>query len=242
MPVLKSQQATEASKNAIVMDLCDVRTEAERVIADARSRARQIVEDAQRQKQRISDEAHDEAYQCGHAEGVQQGMEDGRRQGRTEAHEQASQQLSELQEAWTDAAQSWESQRQEMDRQARQAVLDFAVLFARKLVHRVIEVDDHVITDQVAAALSQVLQPLDVTIRINRDDRPILEQALPCLLEQVKGLEHVRLIDDETVGRGGCVVNYAQGQIDATVDTQVRRIVELIAPHQTPAVPLREAL
>ena len=240
MPVLKSQQASEACKDAIVMDLRDVRAEAARMIADARAEARQIVVSAQQQRQRISDEAHDEAYQRGHTEGVQQGMEDGRRQGRAEAHEQASQQLNELQQAWIEAAQSWEAQRQEMDRQARQAVLDFAVLFARKLVHRVIEVDDRVIIDQVAAALSHVLRPLDVTIRINRDDRPTLEQALPDLLEQVNGLEHLRLIDDETVGPGGCVVNYAQGQIDATVDTQVRRIVELTVPQRTPAAPSGE--
>ena len=235
MPVLKSEQATEACRDAIVMDLSDVEAEAARIIADARDEERQIVEDAQQQKQRISDEAHDEAYQRGHSEGVEQGMADGRLQGRAEAHEQAAQQLSELQQAWIEAAQSWEMQRQDMDRQARQAVLDFALLFAKKLVHHVIEVDDRVIVDQVAAALSHVLRPLDVNIRINRDDRPTLEQALPKLLEQVNGLEHVRLIDDEAVDRGGCVVNYAQGQIDATIDTQIGRIVELIAPQQTPA-------
>lgn len=230
MPVLKNQDATAAFKDAIVLDMSDVRKEAARVIADAKAEALRIIETSRQEKERISTAAHDEAFERGQADGMDQGLREGREQGRAEALQQTLAELQQLRDAWVQAVRSLEEQRQQLDRQARQAVLDFALLLGRKLVHRVIEVDDRVIVDQVATALSHVLRPLDVTIRIHPDDRPTLERALPDLVAQIAGLEHVRLIDDPQIGRGGCAVGYAQGQIDATLETQMRRIVELLVP------------
>ena len=47
---------------------------------------------------------------------------------------------------------------------------------------------------------------------------------------EFRGLEHVHLVDDASVTPGGCVVTSGQGVIDAQIDTQLRRIVELLVP------------
>ncbi len=94
------------------------------------------------------------------------------------------------------------------------------------------------------AAMDHVLQPLDVTIRIHGDDRPVLESAMPELVEQIAGLAHVQLVDDPAVDRAGCVVCYGEGRVDATVETQLRRLVETIMPDRRlgdQAIPIQQS-
>ena len=114
--------------------------------------------------------------------------------------------------------------------EARQVVAEFALKMGERLVHRVIEVDPSVVVDQVAGALALVLRPLDVSVRVNPTDLAVISQALPQLLEEFDHLEHIHLAEDGNVSPGGCLVSYGQGQIDATIETQIRRVVDLILP------------
>ena len=240
MTVLKKNQAVPMIKEAIVLDLGDVARQAQKLRAAAEAKARGILEAAQDTAARLTREAHEEGYQKGYAEGLQKGLEDGRKTGHAEALEQSSQQLEKIQQSWLDAVNQWEPLRQAMEREARSAVLRFAVRFAEKIVHRTIEVDHAVIEEQVAATLSHVLRRTDVTIQICPEDRSILEQAMPQLRTRFTHLEHVHLVDDPNLGRGGCVVGYGQGRIDASVEEQLRRLVQLIMPNDTQAGPTED--
>ncbi len=230
MPILKRQDATTAMKDAIVLDMADLRRQAARIIAEAKAQAQKILDETAARQKNAVDEARQEALQRGQAEGLQRGLEEGRRQGHAQALKESSERFAAIQKAWVDAAKSWEAQRAEIDAQARQDVLLFAFRLAEKVIHRAVEVDPGVIAGQVGAALARVLRPMDVSIHIHPDDRPALDEAMPQLLEQASRLEHVRLVDDPSIERGGCVVHYGEGQIDATIETQLQRIAELVMP------------
>jgi flagellar biosynthesis/type III secretory pathway protein FliH len=150
----------------------------------------------------------------------------------------SSAQLLQLQKAWLDAAGGWNEQREQADRDARQSILRLGLMFAEKIVQRVVQVDSEVVVDQLAEAISYVLRPTDVTIRINAADRPTIDEALPALLKGLSNLQHVDVVDDDSISRGGCVVTYGQGRIDATIDTQMRRLVEMLIPDATTSAAL----
>ena len=230
MPILKQQKARPVLNEAIVLDLGDLGRQAQRLRAAAQAQADAILADARDQAQRLIDGAHEQGFEQGRQEGHAQGLEEGQQKGQAQALEERREHLQQLQDAWVQAAQAWDGQRQEMDRQAREAVIEFALVAARKLVHRTIEVDPTVVVDGVGQALSLVLRPLDVTVAICPQDRGVLEQAMPKLLERFPHLTHVRLIDDESVTRGGCRLQFGEGQIDATIEKQLDRLVELIQP------------
>lgn len=241
MSLIKATDAAPLIKDAIVLDLGDLGRQATRLKEAALTKAQQIVRDAQSEARRLTQQSHGLGLEQGRSEGFAKGLEEGRAQGRAEALKQASEQLRRLQENWTRAAAEWDRQRQDMDRQAREAVLALAVRMGEKLTHRLVEIDPTVVVDQVAMALGHVLRPLDVTVRIHPEDRPVMEEALPQLLAEFAQLKHVRLMDDPAVGRGGCVLTYGQGRVDATIDTQLRRVVELLIPddvqvRETPSV------
>jgi len=216
-----------------VLDLGDLARQAERLKAAARAQADQIIQAARDEAARIIASAEAQGLEQGrargHAEGYQQGLE----QGRTEALQQTKAELDRVREVCRQTAGELETRRQDIDRDARQAVLQFALRMAEKVVHRVIEVDETVIVDQLANALSHVLRPVDVAVRINPSDRAVLEAAMPELLAEFAQFQHVRIIDDPVIGPGGCVVTYGQGRVDATIETQMDRIVHLMLPGGT---------
>ena len=230
MPVLKQQQATPKLKDAIVLDLDDVGRQAQRIREQAQRDAERITQEAEQRAQQLIDGAEEKGQQQGYDAGYAQGLEKGREQGRAEALEQMQKQLQELSDAWTNAAQQWQQQCDQLEREAQHGVVELAVKVAQKLVHRTVEVDESVVVDQVAGALSHVLRPLDVSVRIHPDDRPVLEQAMPQLSERFSHLPRINLADDAALDRGGCVVSFGQGEVDASLDTQLTRIVHALLP------------
>lgn len=230
MPVLKQYQNTPAMREAIVLDLGDIGAQAARIRASAEAKAARIIAEAQAKSESLADQLHDEARKQGYADGLEQGISEGHEQGRAQALAEAAEQLRQLTAAWSQVASDWESQRIDMEREARQAVIEFALSAAEKIVHRVIEVDESVVVDQAAQALSMVLSSHDANVRIHPVDRPMLEDALPQLLKELSNLKHISLVEDEAITPGGCVVTFGQGRIDATIERQLQRLIDLILP------------
>jgi len=238
MAVIKNTEAAGMLKEAIVLDLGDIARQAAQIEAAACAKASQIEAAARDRAAQLTENAGAEGFEQGKAQGIEAGRDQGRQQGRLEAFKQAEDQLNQLHEAWATTGTQLEECRQNLEREAHQSMLELAMRLAEKIVHRTVQVDDTVVVDQVAAALGHVLGEYDVTVRISPDDRPMLEQAMPDLMDQFNRFEHIKLVDDDDVRRGGCMLGFGQGCVDATLDTQLRRIVELLMPEpdavQTP--------
>jgi flagellar assembly protein FliH len=233
MPVIKAKNTVGFAKDAVVLDLGDLGRQAARLRMVAEDKAATIVTDAEMKAKELIAGAEEIGFQQGNTAGIEQGLVEGRELGRKEALEESREQFAQLHAAWSDVAQQWDSQTKGMAIEARQVVAEFALKMAERLVHRVIEVDPTVVVDQVAGALSLVLRPMDVSVRVNPSDLAVISQALPQLLAEFDHLEHIHLSEDPQVSPGGCLVSYGQGQIDATIETQIRRVVDLILPVDT---------
>lgn len=231
MPVIKGEHAETSVNGAIVLDLADIGRQAEQLRAAARHKATTIIQQAEQRAAQIAAKAHDEALMSGRSEGIQKGRVEGSEQGRQEAIEAARSQFESLHQSWFEAIREWDKNRQDIEQQASKAILAFALRFAERVVHRVVQIDTTVVIDQLAAALAQVLSHTVVTVKIHPDDRPVLEQAMPQLSAQFAHFKGIHLVDDKRIGRGGCILCYGQGRIDATVDTQLNRLAKVIAPN-----------
>lgn len=230
MPLLKSAHTTPMVKDAIVLDFGDLRGQADRLLDRAREEADAIRDEARTEAQKLIDEA----AANGHAEGLERGLREGRTQGahdgRAEALERTRAELDDLLESWRGALEGWERDRATMLLEAREEVLRFAVAFAEKIVCRTIEIDSTVVIDQVAAALALVVKPSSVTVAVHPDDRPLIADALGELQSRFDGCEHVTLLEQPAIDRGGCIVSTQGGSIDATIDRQIARMVETLLP------------
>lgn len=231
MPVLKSETASSATKDAIVLDMGDLRRQADQLRQVAQQHAQKIVQDAKQQAADIAAQARAEAIEQGHREGFEKGEAEGREQGHAEALAENRQQLTQMQDVWQSQFAEWNAQREAMETDAKHVVLKMGSMFGEKIVHRVVEIDPTVVVHQLTESLSYVMKPSNVTIKINPNDRPMIDDALPQLLATLSHLERVRVDEDATIAPGGCIIDFGKGRIDSTVDKQLDRLVETILPH-----------
>lgn len=236
MPLLKRDNSSDRlASEAVVLDLGDLRQQAEKLRAQARAEADRILEQARAEAEMLTAEAAQKGHDAGYQQGYDEGLAAGRKQGHAEALQKTREQLNQLQQAWVDAAQQWDSERRTMLLDARQSVLELAIAIAERICKRAPRVDRSLVVDQVAAALEQITRPADVQVRIHPDDRPLLSEALPELIKAGDTCEHVHLVDDSQIEPGGCKVTYGKGTIDATLATQLDRIVQALLPGHAPS-------
>jgi flagellar assembly protein FliH len=235
MALIKSANSSAMLKRAVVLDIGDLGQQAARILSRAKEEAQAILEQARAEEQRLIGDASQRGFEQGMAKGLAEGRETGRADGRAQALAESAEQLAVLIERWTAALNAWESQKAEMIHSAREDALIFVFELARKVVHRVIATDPSVVCDQVEHALRVITKPGILAVCVHPEDRPILAEALPQILETSSRCEHAEIRDDPAVARGGCVITSARGRIDATIQTQLDRIALALLPDQARA-------
>jgi len=237
MALIKHAKSDRLLKQAVVLDMGDLARQAERIVSSARDEAGRILADARLKAQQLVDQGDQRGYDEGLRRGLQEGRETGEREGRESALSQTSQHIEQIAANWSAALERWESERKIMLHEAREDVIRFAIAVAEKVVRRVAQGDPSIIADQLGEALAMISRPTSLEVLINPDDRPVVEQVLPELLARIARCERATLRDEPSIARGGCVVTTAGGRVDATIETQLARIAEALAPDRRSTQP-----
>ncbi len=150
--------------------------------------------------------AHEEGYRAGHAEGMRQAAQEGRRIGEVMAN--------------------LDAQLKQVDQQVVQALLDLALEVARQMVRQALQVKPELLFKVVHEAVASlphfnhaahlVLHPEDATlVRAGMGDQ----------------LAHSgwKIFEEPHMVRGGCRVETAHSQIDATLPKRWQEVVAHIA-------------
>lgn len=231
MAVIKGARAERAAKSAFRLDLGDLSRQGLDAIDAARREAERIRAEAVAERERIVAGAAEEGHEKGRAEGYEVGLAEGREAGREEAFGAARPRLEEAAGALASAVEPFNDLRDGLLEAGRRDAVRLALLLARRVTKRTVEVDERVAVEQVAGALGELSRRTRVSVRAHPDDRALMAEALPGLVERFDAVEHAELIADETVGRGGCVVTTdAGGVIDAGIAAQLDRMVDELWP------------
>lgn len=99
-----------------------------------------------------------------------------------------------------------------------------AVRIAEKILGRELAVRPEAVTDVVTEALRHVGEPREVIVRANPDDLAALERGKPRVVERCRATRSVTFRGDESIGRGGCIVETELGVVDARLSTQLEAI------------------
>jgi flagellar assembly protein FliH len=151
-------------------------------------------------------ELQDQAYQTGLAEGVRRG---------------AKQAAGEIQRLKGLVAGLQRAQVQN-EQQVAGEVLALALELARQMTRRVLKVRPEVIVPVVQDALARAVQPaLQASIIVHPDDAVLLREHLG---EQLAA-GGWSVTEDPQVARGGCTLQSAANQIDASTATRWRQLI-----------------
>ncbi len=195
-------EAVRAEARAIVDRAVE---DSEAMLRDAATRAKALVVQAQAQSDGIAEAART----MGHVEGVAAG--------RIEIDAQLAQAVSSIQAVVEEAR----AQRQSVIESAEPELVKLAMSIAERIVHEQITVDPNVVVDNVRQALTRLVGREVVTLRVNPADLDTI-RAHRDTIAGANDVEHLRVVEDQRVDRGGVVVETDAGTIDAKVSTQIR--------------------
>ncbi|CAN5705631.1 hypothetical protein BH11PLA1_BH11PLA1_08950 [soil metagenome] len=239
MALIKSSTSTLLMQGAIVLDLGDLRRQGEDMIAAARHEAQEIVRGAQAERAVLIGAAAAEGRAEGLAEGLAAGHAQGMDQGRQAAQREHGAALSGVENAWRAALTEFVGAREAMLADARRDLLALACEIARRVVGRVVTSEPEIVREQLARALALVQRPTRVRVTVHPEAAALAAEALPALAKELSAAEHAEIVADAAAPRGACVVRLSgdsaagtsgAGEIDASLETQLERIVEALVP------------
>ena len=236
MPVMKSHHSPHLRQTAIVMDLSDLETQAAAIVADAKAQAAQILATARAQGTQQSDAIREIARQTGHDEGFAAGHAEGVKQGHDEAVAQTQAGLNELTARWSKTLDLLQQNLPTHLADARLDLVRLSIAIATRITHQEALRNTGVIESTLDDALKLVTGGRSVSLHIHPDEVPAIEAYLPGLLAKLRSIPEIQLAPDDAITPGGCTIHYGSGQIDATLETQIKRIAdELLTKQDEPS-------
>ena len=151
----------------------------------------------------------------------------GRDQGRAETiaaqQEKVDQGVAALKRAMEEIARI---RRQDVDRMETETVR-LALAIAKKVIGHEAE-HGPVIHHVLKAAMKKVVDPRHLTVRLNPQDIDTVNGFKQELLLGDDFGAHLRLEADDTIQRGGCMIETRLGDLDARIDRQIKIIEDLL--------------
>ena len=231
MGLIKRADIEDYTRESYVMDLQDLEKRGRALIDAANTQAAQMIQQAQNERDRLVSSGEKLGFEKGYQEGIEKGIVEGREKGIQEARESQSELLNQLSEMWVSQLDAFESQRDAMIEEARTQMVQLAAMIASRVTRRVVELDPSVVMNQIEAALSSMTEPSRLVIRVHPDDAQAAQVELAKMIDRFASCEHAQVIADSKIERGSCIAQTKSGGvIDASIPTQLDRIIDAILP------------
>jgi len=106
-------------------------------------------------------------------------------------------------------------------------VIKLSMEIAGRIIRKEIETDvEGVLAEQVRTCMNQIEDGLPVLMRINPMDKQAAESIIG--ESEVQLPERFRLVEDNTIQRGGCIMGMDSGSLRALISEQLEKIEEVL--------------
>ncbi len=222
------QQDPKLLKRLETLDVTDHVTEAHAIVDSAKRRGAEIVRSARRDAEKLRADAGEKGYE----EGFRRGYEGGKRAGHDEAFEQAAARYASDQAQLATALDAMLAQFDELKRdlfiQARDDVLRFAVRVAEKVTRLAGAFHGEAAANNLESALRLVESRTDLVARVHPLDCETAGRFAADFVARVGPDAHLKVLPDDSIAPGGCLLETPNSQVDATIDTQIDQVAQLL--------------
>ena len=160
------------------------------------------------------------------SDGFEQGLAAGRQAGAGEAARAA--------QALLDAAAQVQALGQQRALAVEQDAVELALSLAAKVLGGALQARPELVVEVVQGALRRIVDRRRITVLVSPADLAPVEAAIGALTAQGSGVELCDLQADQRLQRGSAVVRTADGEVDASVATQLARAREVVAASLAP--------
>jgi flagellar assembly protein FliH len=162
------------------------------------------------------------------AEGIRESARaEGYEQGRAAGHADGAAEIARAASALGEAAHGIESLRGEVSDAVEADAIELALALAGKILAGAFQARPELVVEIVQGALRRISDRRRITVLVNPADLEVVRDALGELTAQGSGVELCDLQSDERVAAGSAIVRTAEGEVDASVATQLERAREV---------------
>jgi flagellar assembly protein FliH len=177
-----------------------------------REKANRIIEEAKKKASLIESEA----YKDGFAQGEKDGFEMGTKK------------VEKILDRIHGTLKDMVDYNQEFIKRHEKEILHLVCAIAEKVVRGVVKVDNKVIRETILEAFSLVADRAEVTVRVNPEEVEYVKETRPEFFDRISELKSIAIESDPSVTLGGCFMETAFGNVDASLETQLDKIAKAV--------------
>jgi flagellar assembly protein FliH len=228
--VIKSKEFERISGKAFPFSLKDVEKEASLILSQAQLEADGLLVEARAKAERIKIEAHEQARTAGREQGLAEGNQHGLIEAKEGALADYAAKAGQLTSTFHNVLSELNRMKKEIQSRAENDLLVLAMEISRRVVKRTGQFDRNVVVENLKDVIHRIGSKSDVQVRIHPSDMAAVELFAKELTVAEKEWEHVDLLADDTISPGGCKLILREGQMDATLESQLDHIGTLLVP------------
>jgi flagellar assembly protein FliH len=154
---------------------------------------------------------------------------EGYEQGRVAGHEQGAAEIAQAADTLRQAGEAIEALRLQTVQAVEADAIDFALTLAGKVLVGALQARPELVVEVVQGAPRRIIDRRTITVVVNPADVEAVRAAIGQLTAQGSGVELCDVQAEERVQPGSAIVRTAEGEVDASVHTQLERAREVAA-------------
>lgn len=100
----------------------------------------------------------------------------------------------------------------------------FALAVAARIVKKEVQLDPETVARQIRDAMHRVVGAETIRLRVHPDDEDVIHANRSALFGSLDTIRDIAIETDESIDRGGCIIESPSGNVDARIATQLRQI------------------
>ncbi len=221
--LIKARSA-RSLESATAFNFNDMRRQCDEFVAGARQQGEQLLARTAIEAEEIRRRAHAE----GLAAGQRDGLETAKHLIETRAAEIAAQQVQDKLRtalpAFQALARSLEVERDRWITHWEAAAVELSASIAEKILRHELSKRPELAVEIIQEALQLAAGQPHLTLRLHPADIDVLQGCAQEALARLAAVGDAELVPDESIARGGCLIETRHGVIDARLETQLERI------------------
>jgi len=153
-----------------------------------------------------------------------EGYEKGFSQGEKDGVELGTKKAMKVIEKMEALLRSFSQMREDIVREHEREILTLVFSVLKKILHDRVTLDEEVIRETVLQALTLTTDRSAVSIRLNPEDCASVENLKADFFSEIKELRTLKIVQDPSIKKGGCLLETPCGNVDARIDTQLECI------------------
>jgi flagellar assembly protein FliH len=186
--------------------------ELEQLRQDSEKEAGGILENAKREAQKIKRKAQEDGFQQGEKAGLKKG----------------EMEMLTLRETLRSCIQEFKKLKETFYFEHQDIVLDLSFKIAQKVIHQEVSTNKELVVGVMNSAIKMTIDRERLKVRANPADIDVCLRKRPEIIKDIDGIKQIIFEPDENVGKGGAIVEYSFGEIDARLEQQFAEVIKEI--------------